>query len=138
MGIIARDLHLEEYLDTYSKEWFLLSDKEYRTLIKEWKISFEERLISKSTVHLEKVNESLKSKFPINCFVFNCPNYGYLPNNQGADRQQTYAYKVNNLSSLDRNVLNSIGSILCSENFSFMCAFNPDGPVGFPEVYCEA
>jgi hypothetical protein len=137
MGIVKTFSELESYLDGANIRWEILSDKEYRKLVTMWRNSFENNLISEMCIQGSKGFRILESRLPLDGYLFNCPNYTYLPNNEGKDRQLTFGYRIKELKSLDRNMLNAFGVILCNAKYSYMCAFNLDGPDGFPEVYCE-
>jgi len=138
MGFVSSNFKLEQYLKESGLLWVSLSDKSYRHLIQEWRSAFESRLISNSVSNGDKSILKLEEKLPINCYLFNCPNYRYLMRTVGGtENTPTFGYKVNGLLKVDREILNSSEAILCDENFKFMCAFNHEAPNMIPEVYCE-
>lgn len=138
MGIISRYERLEEYFQMESINWKYISDKEYKWLIKNWQGSFEKFLAAKEFMLGDKGFRRLEAQLPFDCFVFNCPNYRYLLNTCGRDRQVTFGYQLEAINKIDRQIMNGCGAILSEKNFNFMCAFNFDAPSGYPEIYCEA
>ena len=49
MGIVERNVMVEDYLNKKSISWESLSDKEYKDLVKNWRNVFEDALISGTT-----------------------------------------------------------------------------------------
>lgn len=106
--------------------------------IRHWRDAFEDMLAENLCMTGGKGIALLEEKLPCSCYLFNCPNYSYLPTTQHSEQGNvTFAYKVTNLQDLDRPVFNNLEVIICEENLSFMCAFNHEAPDWVPEVFCE-
>lgn len=138
MGIVSRNELLEDYLSGIGVEWHALSDKEYRLLIKQWRESFEENLANDVTVSGSKAILLLEEKLPFTGYLFNCPNYRYLPFTVSSESGRfTFAYKIIGLPGIDRASFNELEFIMCDMNYEYMCVFNHEAPDWFPEIYCE-
>jgi len=137
MSIVRRNMILEEYFTKFTSNWHPLSDTEYRNLIENWRSKFEEKLKVRDMQTGDKGFIKLREKLPFGGFVFNCPNYRYLKNNRGSDRQSTFAYSIEEIIEIERMTMNSSGAIICNDWFEYMCAFNFDAPGGIPEIFVE-
>jgi len=128
---------LEDYLDEHNYSWVQLSDSEYRNLIKEWRKIFEPLLIEGySRVHGDMAVSNLISRLGSGMYVFNVPNYKYLPVTP-SQQDPTYGYHVERLDSIKRELFDRIEAVICDDKMAFMCAFNHEGQSLVPEVFYE-
>ena len=138
MGILSINSELEDFFHLTKVEWSKLKDRQYREFIIHWREAFEENLANGIVQHGNHAFGLLESKLSFSGFIFNCPNYKYLPVTENSERGgYTFAYKVNELATINRALFNTEELIICSENFDFMCAFNHEAPELIPEIYCE-
>ena len=87
MGIVKRVLELENDLDEQAVIWDILRDREYRCVVSKWKNAFENNLKSGKIKKNDDCLDEIKKRLSNELFLFNCPNYKYLQNNQGVDNQ---------------------------------------------------
>ena len=79
----------------------------------------------------------LESNLPFSGYIFNLPNYKYLPVTPSA-HDPTYGYVVENMKTIDRSTLNWAEAVLSDVNFRFTCVFNHEGESMIPEIFVEA
>ena len=138
MGFVKTNSEIEQFLVENNFSWNVLNDSEYRVLMKNWKNSFEQILIDANFYKSgETAITHLISKLGGEVFIFNAPNYKYLPVPPASD-SPTYGYYVEKLTKLERELFNRNEAIVTDIDFSFMCAFNHEAQFQFPELYCES
>ncbi len=134
MGIVRRNYEIEKYLNYASAEWCILSDSEYKIVMRKWKESFELLIDDFPKWRGYDALELLTSKLGGEMYIFNAPNYFIVT--QPLQNKPTYAYIVTSLKSFDRLIFNSEEAIVCSVEFDFMCAFSSEEWV-MPELFFE-
>ena len=134
MGYVKSHLQMEAMLDASAISWAQLTDCEYASLVSKWRASFDE-LVRAQTYAAQGVYaiEFLESQVPFSGWVFNLPNYRFLPV-VPSSQDPTFGYEVGNLSSIKRDELNSAEAIVCAADFEFCCVFNHEGGALVPEI----
>ena len=137
MGFVKRCYQLEEFLDEQGCKWSSLRDSDYRSLIQSWKSTFESLMMggyyqAKGDMAISSLREMLGS----GVYIFNVPNYKYLPVTP-SQHDPTYGYYVENISSINRNLFNQIEAVVCDKEMEFMCVFNHEGQALVPEFFYE-
>jgi hypothetical protein len=138
MGILKQKVELEDMFEKLELTWKPMSDSEYRTVVSNWRNAFEAVLIE--NIKLKESDDAiykLEEKFPFTGYIFNLPNYKYLPVTPSS-YDPSYGYVVENISEIDREALNRSEAIICDAGFNFTCAFNHEGQSGIPEIYVES
>ncbi|MBF7073965.1 hypothetical protein ISG33_11195 [Glaciecola sp. MH2013] len=137
MGILKRYLEIEDYLSNAASNYFIEKDLSYAKVIKLWRSKYELDLTCGNMLRGERALQALSNNLPFDGYILNLPNYKFLPSTCGSDRQVTFCYHVEKLEIIDRSLLNSFGAVVIQYDMNFMCAFNKEGPVGYPEIYVD-
>lgn len=134
MGFVRGNGKIEECLNHSGAEWRILSDSEYKMVVKKWKESFELLIDNFPKWRGYDALELLTSKLGDEIYIFNVPNY--FITTQPLRNKPTYAYIVTSLKSFDRQIFNSEEAIIYSIKLNFMCVFSSEEWV-IPELYFE-
>ena len=80
MGFLKAKLSLEKMMDGINVTWEYMKDSEYKNTVSKWRSKFEQKLIEN---RIEGESDgavlALESELPITGYIFNLPNYKYLP-----------------------------------------------------------
>ena len=135
MGIVKRNLELENYFDEHECEWSLATDAQYKEVFNEVHEFLDTG--NYSTLTGDSAINRLISSLPLNCFIFSLPKTKFFDIYTDAGPSNTFAYAVKNLKDIDRETLNSIECVVISEDISFACGLNHEWNAHCPEKYYE-
>lgn len=135
MGFVRSRVDIEEMLNSCKIEWEKLSDSEYKDVVCKWRESFEAKAKNNDFAQShDKAIYKLEENLPFNGYLFNLPNYKYLPVTSSS-HDPTFCYKIENVSIIERKKLNDLHAIICNDDFTFTCVFNHEGQACVPEYF---
>ncbi len=135
MGFVKKNINLEEYLNSINIEWQMLTDTEYKRVLKELN-----GFIDSSSYSLFSGGEAyskLMNQLPLNGYIFSAPKHKYFSVYENGDENHTFGYLVENVEHLDREAINCIECVVANEELSFACVFNHEWQAHCPEQYFE-
>lgn len=136
MGLLSVNPELETFLDAETDRWRMLSDKEYRDLIRRWRETFEAKFHSTdpqltgqhALAHVES------QLLPASGFVFQVPGYRYGP--ASASRKTAFAYEFEQMSGTNHDLLNWEDAILVDADMTWCCFYTHEaGALAQPAFY---
>ena len=135
--MLRHKIEVERILEQQGVAWEFIDDKRYKEVVSKWRNTFENSLANKC--YLGKTGaavEKLETTLLFTGYIFNLPNYKYLPVTPSA-HEPSYGYTVENMEVIDRSTLNRAEAILTDINFRFTCVFNHEGESMIPEIFVE-
>lgn len=136
MGFIRRNSAIEIFCDEHGIEWELLSDQEYKSLLKDWRASFEKLIFEKNGIKGDSAVECLKQRLPLDFYIFNMPDNRYF-GVRSREPKNTFAYRVFSLNIIDRELFNREEVIMCDIDILVTSIFNHEAPYMHPELTYE-
>ena len=123
MAFVKNNFGINSWLSQSPKSFALLDDCEYKKVLKKWRNEFEFILEKKEYVCKgEKAMLTIEDSLPIEAFIFNFPGYKNLPASTNS-RDRAYAYHVESLLKVDRELFNESDCIVCDVNFQYTCIY---------------
>jgi hypothetical protein len=122
MGFLKRMARIEDWLTKSSSEFHELSQREYVSLVSNWRKHFEESL--EAGRHVAKGPRAEREMELSDCsklFIFSMPGYRLLPSGTDPTRDAAYAYVAIALQRIDWVAANASDAILADEGFTFTC-----------------
>lgn len=132
MGIVKRKTELENYLDLIGAEWHLLSDNEYKRLVREIK-KITESKENFLLLHGDDAYSEFENSLPFSGYIFSIPGHPLLSIYTGAG-EITTAYRAMNIQSIDREKINSVECIFSDSDLNYAILFNHEWDSMCPEM----
>jgi hypothetical protein len=136
LGFVKENQYIENWLASQEAMFCGIKDSEYRQLLKNWRHHFESAIKSNYyVVQGDKAMLAIEDQLPCNIFIFNLPGSKLLPASTSLN-SPTYGYFVDELGSIDRELLNYSDAILCDNNFKFTCVYTHEWQtLALPKYY---
>src|ERR1043165_6770330 len=122
MGILRAMPEIEAWLDTDATSWSVVSEPEYKALVRRWSETFAPLVAAdaKSTKG-GRAMVSLQARFPANVIVMSGVAVPELCNTGG---RGPAAFRAQGLMRVDRDWANSMELILVPDDFSWSFVFS--------------
>ena len=121
MGFVRRSLRLEGWLDDHSESWSLLSDREYKALVKSWSTLFIPLIESgKRSFEGYFAIEAFGKHIPADVYLFSGIRIPQLLNNGLV----AFAYRTDQLCELDRDLANCLDLVVVNSNMAWSCVYS--------------
>lgn len=118
MGIVRRNVEIEEWIIPYSQNWQFLTDPDYHQLINRWKQHFWHCIeTARRNPHGDKAKYKLQELLPFDCYVFSGIKVDVAANMGG---KTPFGYFVEELSQINWDLCRSEETIIAAKDFSFM------------------
>ena len=137
MGFIKQCNQLEAFFARQCGSYQLLSDSEYRKVIKEWRSAFEDSItINADHKAGDKAILALSSRLPLSGYIFNMPGYKFLPV-VPLSTDPAYSYRIVDLREIDESLFNKVEAVVCNSSFDYTCVFNHEAQACVAEMFYE-
>ena len=133
MGLVQRLPELEDWLSKHAVTWTLLTDAEYKLLIRAWAATFRP-IIESPGRYLSggRALRTLQSKFPCNVAMFSGLRIRSAENTGGRGPS---GYNVENLSSINIPLGRELEIIVVADNLTWGCSLSREE--GYERFYEE-
>lgn len=121
MGFLRDCPAVESWLEQSSSTFRPLAEREYQTVVAEWRERFEHLLRSRALSSGAEAELAALASLPADVFVFSIPGYRFLP--AGSDRRldPAYGYWTVGLRTVDFAIANPWDAIVADVALSFSC-----------------
>lgn len=122
MGIVKRNLVLEDYVRALGVTWELLSDREYQHVQAEVHAFLDGGAYEflSGDAAFNRLAESMS----FDGFIFSSPTSKFLGIYEGGGGGTTFAYLVKQVRELDRARINAIECVIADAALNFACVFS--------------
>lgn len=135
MGFLRRVLRLEEWLQVAAGSWRMLSDREYRAHVAAWRAAFDGLLRPTRSASVTPLL-SIERQLPFSGVIFTIVDHPSIATSpQAGSTAPVYAYQVNDLSSLDRDLLASVDAIVTDRDLQFACIYTHEAGLLWEPLY---
>lgn len=110
---------IESWLEVAAADFRMLSQREYRVLVAEWRRYFEESLVAGEYLVGGAAQRAIEQAMPGDMFVFRVPGYKWLPAATDPRNDPAYAYRTTELKKVEFLVANAADAILVDQGFAF-------------------
>jgi hypothetical protein len=121
MGFLRDCPAVESWLERCSSAFRPLVQREYQSLIVEWRQRFEPLLRSQATSAGPHAELAAIASLPADVFVFSIPGYRFLPAGTDARLDPAYGYRADGLRTFDFTIANPRDAIVVDVALSFTC-----------------
>ena len=122
MGILRAIPEIEAWLDTDAVSWSVVSESEYKALVRRWSETFAPLVAAEAKcIKGARAVASLQGRLPANVIVMSGLPVPELCNTGG---QGPAAFRAQELMRVDRDWANSMELILASDDFSWAFVFS--------------
>lgn len=135
MGFVKRNYELENYLDTVSIDWKLLSDKKYSECSRRWRESFECEFKERRVAYAWEAIDRLNTKLPFEAYLLHFAIGN--PTQRYSRCGYAYGYEISEIRNIESEIFCSFELIITDRDFEFTCIFENDWPDCI-ESYCES
>ena len=135
MGIVKRNLRLEEFLSGLDCTWEPLPDSEYKRINSEIHSFLDSgafRVLSGDKAFLK-----FSEFFPLHGYFFSSPRSKFVDIYEFGGLNETFGYIVEGPPVLDREEIDSIECVIADYELSFVCTFSHEWQAFSPEQFYE-
>ncbi len=135
MGIVKRNLDLENHLDEIQCDWSLVTDAQYKEIF----AAIHEFLDSDNYTVFEGDDafRQLKDNLPLDGYIISLSRSKFFNIYISGGPRNTFAYQIKRLQVIDRETLNWIECVITNSDLSFACGMNHEWQAHCPETFYE-
>jgi len=122
MGIVRSIPEVEAWLSDHSESWRMLSDSEYRALVRDWNAKFRPLIEQEQTTSTgSRALDLLAGHLPADIILFSGIRVPEVANLGGSC---ACGYSASGLTLLDHNLLRQKELLTCAPDLSWSCLFS--------------
>ena len=121
MGFLRDAPAVEAWLRRGSSAFRPLTQREYQTLVAQWRARFEGLLRRQRAASGAKAEVAALSSLPADASVFSIPGYRFLPAATDPQLDRAYGYQAEALHTVDFEVANNADAIVTDVGLTFTC-----------------
>ena len=130
LPIVSRSPAIEEWLDASADGWSVVSDVDYRALVRRWRERFGGHLRAPFATQSPHALEGFSALLPATIVLFSGCS---VPEAAATGGSFAHAYRATGLRSVDEELAHSLDLILLDEDFAFCCVCTHEsGSLSYP------